>query len=131
LGLIPAICEQTTNYSQNGLNVSVEAPEQLSSLPAAVEVATYRIVQEALTNVCRHARAKVCRIRLSIGNELELEITDDGIGLPEDHRACVGLSSMRERAAELGGTCALEPSGPAGGTRVLARLPLPASGEML
>ncbi len=130
LGLIPAIREQATNYSQNGLNVSVEAPEQLPPLPAAVEVAAYRIVQEALTNVSRHARARVCRVRLSLGDELELEITDDGVGLPEDFRAGVGLSSMRERAVELGGRCAAEPL-TTGGTRVLARLPLPTFGGRL
>jgi len=90
-----------------------------------VEVAAYRIVQEALTNVSRHAQARECRVRFSTGDKLELEITDDGIGLPKDRRIGVGLSSMRERAAELGGTCAVEPIGPAG-TRVLARLPLPA-----
>jgi signal transduction histidine kinase len=129
LGLIPAIHEQATSYTQNGLNVSVEAPEELPPLPAAVEVATYRIVQEALTNVARHARARACRVRLSLGDELELEITDDGIGLSEDRRPGMGLSSMRERAAELGGACTVEPAGPRGGTRVLARLPLPASGK--
>lgn len=129
LGLISAIREQATNYSQNGLNVFVEAPEPLAPLPAAVEVAAYRIVQEALTNVSHHARARACRIRLSLSDELELEITDDGIGLPEDLRAGVGLYSMRERTAELGGTCEIGPS-PTGGTRVLARLSLPTtSGE--
>ncbi len=128
LGLIPAVREQATSCSQNGLNVIVEAPEKLPPLPAAVEVAAYRIVQQALINVVRHAQARTCRVRLAIGAKLHLEITDDGVGLPEDHRAGVGLSSMRERAAELGGTCVVEPSGPAGGTRVLARLPLPAAG---
>ena len=128
LGLVPAIREGATNYAPNGLSVSVEAPESLSPLPAAVEVAAYRIAQEALTNVARHAGARACRIRLSISDGLELEISDDGIGLPEDHPAGVGLSSMRERAAELGGTCVVEP-GPAGGTCVLARLPLEATGN--
>jgi signal transduction histidine kinase len=80
-----------------------------------------------MTNVMRHARgARACRVRLSIdeaGNELELEITDNGVGLPDDRRAGVGMTSMRERAAELGGTCLIE-SVPTGGTRVLARLQL-------
>jgi signal transduction histidine kinase len=129
LGLIWAIGETAAQYAQNGLRVSVEAPEELSPLPAAVEVAAYRIVQEAMTNVSRHARAGACHVRLSLSNELELEITDDGVGLPEELRAGVGLSSMRERAAELGGTFAAEPLAPAGGTRVLARLPLPTSRE--
>jgi len=110
---------------------SLVAPEELPSLPAAVEVACYRIAQEALTNVSRHARARTCRVHLAVDRAsamLELEITDDGVGMPEGRRAGVGLSSMRERAEELGGTCGVEPA-PTGGTRVLARLPLPASGE--
>ncbi len=126
LGLIPAIREQATNYGHDGLNVSVEAPKDLPPLPAAVEVAAYRIAQEALTNVVHHAKAHACHVRLSVGDGLELEITDDGVGLLEDRHAGVGLSSMRERAAELGGTCSAARTGPAGGTRVLARLPLPA-----
>jgi signal transduction histidine kinase len=134
LGLIPALREGATSHGQNGLNVSVEAPDGdgLPPLPAAVEVACYRIAQEAMTNVARHAGARNCLVRISLDAEagvLDLEVTDDGIGLPEDRRAGVGLSSMRERAAELGGTCAAQSLGPAGGTRVLARLPLPASGE--
>ncbi len=128
LGLIPAIGEQAISYGQHGLNVSLETPEKLPPLPAAVEVAAYRIVQESLTNVSRHAQARMCHVKLSIGDELQLEVTDDGVGLPEDRRAGVGLSWMRERAAELGGTCVVEPLGPARGTRVLARLPLPAVG---
>jgi signal transduction histidine kinase len=95
-------------------------------LSAAVEVACYRIAQEAITNVVRHSRASSCRVRLSIDeaeNELELEVVDNGVGLPAVHRAGVGMSSMAERAAELGGTCTVAPD-PEGGTRVLARLPL-------
>jgi signal transduction histidine kinase len=110
---------------------SLEAPEELPPLPAAVEVAAYRIAQEAMTNVARHAHAKTCRVHLSVdraGGVLELEVTDDGVGVPEDRRAGVGLSSIRERAEELGGTCGVEPV-PTGGTRVLARLPLPTSEE--
>ena len=61
---------------------------------------------------------------------MEVEITDDGVGTPKGRVAGVGLSSMRERAEELGGTLAVE-SGPDGGTRVLARLPLPAPKEHL
>lgn len=146
LGLVPAIRQQAANHGsisevltggtgkedrENGLLVFLDAPEQLPSLPAAVEVACYRIAQEATTNVARHARAHNCQIRLSVDdaeNALELEVTDDGLGLPEDRRAGVGLSSMRERATELGGSCVVEPV-PTGGTRVLARLPLPAADD--
>jgi len=142
LGLVSAIREQATRYgfhdeaykgerNDDGLTVSVRAPRQLAFLPAAVEVACYRIAQEAVTNVTRHAKARACGIRLSIDeaeNELELEVLDDGVGLPTERRVGVGLASMRERAAELGGSCVVEP-GPAGGTRVLARLPLASSEE--
>ncbi len=57
---------------------------------------------------------------------LELEITDDGVGLPPERHSGVGLASMRERAQELGGTCSVEPA-PTGGVHVEARLPLPQS----
>ncbi|MDQ5809281.1 MAG: sensor histidine kinase [Actinomycetota bacterium] len=124
LELDGAIRESAAQYATNGLSISVDAPKSLPSLPAAVEVAAYRIVQEALTNVVRHAAANERVIHLRLDSELELEITDDGAGLPEDRSTGVGLSSMRERAVELGGRCLVEPS-PTGGTRVLARLPLP------
>jgi two-component system NarL family sensor kinase len=124
LGLDGAIRESAAQYATNGLKISVDTPKTLPSLPAAVEVAAYRIVQEALTNIVRHAGASECVIRLGLDGELELEITDDGVGLPEDRGAGVGLSSMHERAVELGGTCVVEPSLPQG-TRVVARLPLP------
>jgi len=130
LGLLGAIRDATERYepgpATNGLRISLRAPEELPPLPAAVEVAAYRIVQEALTNVIHHARASYCTVRLAVGDELELEITDDGVGLLADHRSGVGLNSMRERAVELGGTCVIEQQ-PSGGTRVLARLPLPES----
>jgi signal transduction histidine kinase len=109
----------------------MEAPEELPPLPAAVEVAAYRIIQEALTNVARHARAKTCCVRLSVDeatDALQLEVTDDGVGMPEGRQAGVGLSSMRERALELGGICDVKPI-PTGGTRALARLPLSAPEE--
>src|SRR5215207_2863979 len=124
LGLVGAIREAAAQYGENGLSISIRTPERLPVLPAAVEVAAYRIVQEALTNVVRHAHAGTCLVCLSLNDVLELEITDDGVGLPADRRAGVGLSSMRERAAELGGTCVIEPV-TSGGARVLARLPLP------
>jgi len=143
LGLIPSIRQQAQSQGMVDLSVgtnmddswgntlvfSMEAPEELPPLPAAVEVACYRIAQEALTNVARHARAKSCRVRISVNRGagmLEVEITDDGVGISEDRVAGVGLYSMRERAEELGGTCDVG-SNPHGGTRVLARLPLPIS----
>jgi two-component system NarL family sensor kinase len=124
LGLIQAIREGAVGYARAGLDVRIEAPQKLPPLPAAVEVAAYRIAQEGLTNAARHARASVCRVRLYPGeNGLELEVADDGVGLPEDRHDGVGIASMRERAAELGGTCRVT-TAPGGGTRIFARLPL-------
>ena len=126
LGLVPALREVAAQHGQNGLCVSVDAPRPLPSLPAAVEVAAYRIAQEALTNVVRHASAKSCTLSLVAdeeAGELLLEVTDDGRGVGEGRGMGVGLHSMRERAEELGGTFSVGP-GPSGGTRVSARLPL-------
>jgi signal transduction histidine kinase len=124
LGLIEAIREAARQQSQpDGLQITVEAPERLPALPAAIEVATYRIVQEALANVARHAQAHACTIWLTLGEALQVEITDDGVGLPPEHHSGVGLLSMRERATELGGTCLIAGNA-GGGTRVCARLPI-------
>ncbi|MCT9930042.1 sensor histidine kinase [Planotetraspora sp. A-T 1434] len=101
---------------------AVEGHRELDGLPAAVEVAAYRIVQEALTNVRKHARARHVRVTLRLDDELLVVVADDGVGLPRDRRAGVGLFSMAERAAELGGTCAVT-SAPGEGTTVTARLP--------
>ncbi|MDQ5817902.1 MAG: sensor histidine kinase [Actinomycetota bacterium] len=125
LGLVEALRRLAERYGSEGgnLHVLVEAPEELLHLPAAVEVAVYRIAQETLTNVVRHALAKSCVVRLVVEEDVILEIVDDGVGIPAERSAGVGLSSMRERAAELGGSCVVEPT-PEGGTRVLVRLPL-------
>src|SRR2546421_579455 len=123
LGLVAALHEQTAQYRTSGVSLSLDAPDSLPPLPAAVEVACYRIAQEALTNVIRHAHARTCTVRLSLGERLSLEISDDGIGMPASFQAGVGLTSMRERAIELGGTCLIEPLAN-GGTRVYAQLPL-------
>jgi signal transduction histidine kinase len=88
-----------------------------------VEVAAYRIALEAMTNVKRHANAQQASVRISVDGALHVEITDDGSGLPDAYRAGVGITSMRERATELGGCCAIEPANPHG-TVVLATLPL-------
>jgi signal transduction histidine kinase len=128
LGLVMALREGAMQYNQqgiNGLNIAFDAPESLPPLPAAVEVAAYRIAQEALTNVVRHAEAHICLVRLRLDESAGLlcvEIQDDGKGLPIQRRAGVGLNSMRERAEELGGTLAIT-SLTTGGTSVLARLP--------
>lgn len=128
LGLAGALRAHIQNHAAlaNGLSLTFDAPPDLPSLSAAVEVAAYRIVSEATTNVARHAVAHRCCVRLSLTDDhaLQLEIEDDGLGLPAGQvRTGVGLTSMRERAAELGGTCVIE-NLPAGGARVYARLPI-------
>jgi signal transduction histidine kinase len=126
LGLVEAMRQLAERYGSKEeppLRVAVEAQEHVPELPAAVEVAVYRITQEALTNVARHARATTCAVRLAIDDEVTLEIVDDVVGIPAGRNAGVGLSSMRERASELGGTCLIQ-SVPDGGTRVIVCLPL-------
>ncbi len=125
LGLVEALREGAMQYGPAGLRVSVEDPEELSHLPAAVEVACYRIAQEALANVVRHARASHCSIRIRLDQEacaLSVEVEDDGRGIRDNDRAGVGMSSMRERTEELGGRCTIKPLA-GGGTLVRALLP--------
>jgi len=126
LGLVSALREHVMRYgdSSNGLRITVEAPSDgLPPLSAAVEVAAYRIALEAVTNVVRHARAHQCTICFSTDTQLRIDIRDDGAGLPPDLRVGVGITSMRERAAELGGTCVIE-SLAGQGTRASVRLPI-------
>jgi signal transduction histidine kinase len=127
LGLVGALqrLAETVGAEGGGRQIAVDVPADLPALPAAAEVAAYRVVQEALTNVVRHADASTCTVRLATTRGLlTVEVTDDGRGLAADLVPGVGLSSMRERAAEMGGSCLVEDA-PEGGTRVLATLPLP------
>jgi signal transduction histidine kinase len=128
LGLVEAIRLHMTRF-QNGareggvdLDMRLEVDDAFGELSAAGEVAAYHIVLEALTNVARHANADTCTVRLWRSAGLRIEVTDNGRGLPEHYRAGIGLSSMRERATEVGGSCAIE-HGVDGGTRVTAVLP--------
>ena len=125
LGLAGTIREWIDRLGADGdarLTVSLEAPAVLPALPAAVEVAALRIVQEAVANAVRHAHAHTCVVRLVAGEALTVEVEDDGRGLPGRVRPGVGLGSMRERAAEVGGACTVTGSR-AGGTLVRATLP--------
>jgi signal transduction histidine kinase len=103
--------------------VAVDVPDDLPELSAATEVAVFRIVTEALTNVARHAGSATARVALTLPAEgrLVVEVADEGAGtrpwLPG-----VGLQSMRERVDQLGGTFDVRTDG-AGG-RVRATLPL-------
>ena len=129
LGLIGSLRQQSARLAQrpDGSSVAVEldAPEDMPPLPAAVEVAAYRIITEAMTNAARHSGATSIAVRLALpeGGALRIEVGDDGVGPRSPWQAGFGLISMRERAAELGGSCEAGPA-PGGGGRVTASLPL-------
>jgi signal transduction histidine kinase len=132
LGLAGAVQEMARRHRHpGGPDITVIIDGDLSGLPAAVEVAAYRITDELLTNVGRHASAGVCTVRLSRGENLEVTVADDGVGIAADTPAGVGLLAIRERAAELGGTVAIGPGPqvsqtPESGAQVTVRIPLPA-----
>jgi signal transduction histidine kinase len=125
LGLVDALRHraETLAWRADGaaVDVQLEFPPHVPALPAAIEVAAYRIATEALTNVVRHSQASSAVLRLRCGDSLDIEILDDG--QPDGAwRPGVGLHAMRERAAELGGIFEAGPS--ADGGRVFASLPL-------
>jgi signal transduction histidine kinase len=126
LGLLGALREQAASFAggpSGALGIDIRAELHLPALPAAVEVAAYRIGVEALTNVLRHSGARQATIEIATGGgELVVEVRDDGRGIAGAHEG-VGLRSMRERAEELGGSLEVG-AGRAGGTVVRARLPL-------
>jgi signal transduction histidine kinase len=124
LGLVGAIRDLAESLGRREAGPRIEVVATgLGELPAAVEVAAYRIVSEALTNVVKHAEAGACTVTIANDELLVIEIVDDGVGIPEHYLPGVGMGSMRDRAEELGGSW-LADSRPGGGTRVLARLPL-------
>ena len=112
LGLLPALRDRIGELQ--GVRTTFEAPEQLPALPAAVEVAAYRICQEALMNVARHAHGRSVIVRLSVDESLHLLVEDDGVGVRSSDAPGVGLASMRERALELGGACTIDEARPSG-----------------
>ncbi|MFT8394705.1 sensor histidine kinase [Propionibacterium sp.] len=124
-GMVPALTDFAARLE--GVEVVVDVNDELGELPAAVEVAAFRIAIEALTNVGRHARATHCQVCMSLqDDQLHVVVADDGVGLPALRREGVGMASMHERATELGGSCQVgERTG--GGTLVAVRLPLEVS----
>jgi signal transduction histidine kinase len=131
IGLAAAVHTYVRDFRKR-YDVEVEVEEEVMDcrLPSDAEAAAYRIVQEALTNVARHANARSCRVTLRRRNDaIEIAVDDDGIGFdPEAQRdaithAGLGLLGMRERAARLSGTCTVD-SAPGRGTRVVVSLPL-------
>ncbi|HET9588542.1 MAG TPA: ATP-binding protein [Anaerolineales bacterium] len=125
LGLVPAL---QAHFGQVAIPDRLEiqmtaSPQNFPRLSAAVEVAAYRIVLEAVTNVMQHAHAGLCEVSLTLANgNLKMEIKDDGVGLPKARSHGIGLDSMRERAEELGGR--LELSSSPWGTCVSAEIPV-------
>jgi signal transduction histidine kinase len=129
LGLLGAVQAQAARLDRRAdgtaVAVTVEAPAELPDLPAAVEVAAYRIATEALTNIARHSTARTATVVFSVNGGLEVTVTDDGI-TEEEWRPGVGLESMTVRATELGGWCSAGPTVTGGVVR--ARLPLSSAG---
>jgi signal transduction histidine kinase len=125
LGLAGAIGQQASALGgSTGPSIVVQVDDPLPALPAAVEVAAYRIAVEAMTNVGRHAGATTCTVRLAVDRDgLLVEVADDGRGIDPGADVGVGMRSIDERAAEVGGEVDVQP-GPGGGTIVRARLPL-------
>jgi signal transduction histidine kinase len=122
VGLLGAIGQRAATLSVD-LVIEVIGPDPLPPLPAAVEVAAYRIASEAMANVVRHAHASRCRIEVHVDGCLELSIADNGHGDAAPSRSGMGWLSMHERAAELGGTCTIS-SHADGGLLVRAVLPI-------
>ena len=127
VGLVEALRQHADRLNRTGgrrgtftIDTDGWVPERL---PAAVEVAAYVIVTEAMTNVARHARATRCQVRLRRDTKLTVEVVDDGIGLTGARLEGVGLRSMRERTEDLDGELVVEPLSDRG-TRVVASLPL-------
>ncbi|WP_331763270.1 sensor histidine kinase [Streptomyces sp. NBC_01238] len=110
-----------------GVRVDVCCSGEQRPVPADIDLSAYRIVQEALTNVVRHAATGRCRVAIDYGDEeLSVEVVDDGRGATGNGSAQgFGIIGMRERVGLLGGRLSAGPR-PEGGFRVAARLPLPA-----
>jgi two-component system NarL family sensor kinase len=122
-GLTESLRAECRRFTGPGFTVELSTDGDLEDLPAAVEVAVYRIVAEALTNVVRHAQATACRVTVHrLDAALVLDIVDDGVGISSQERTGVGRTSMRERAAELSGECVIGPAEPRG-TAITVRLP--------
>jgi signal transduction histidine kinase len=119
-GAVNQVAARLTGGTSTGITIDVG---ELPQLPAALEVATFRIFAEAVTNVVRHANASTCTVRITAGHgRLRLEVRDDGCGLQDRPAAGHGLQTMRERAEELRGRLSVRS---ADGTVVVAEFPLP------
>ncbi len=123
IGLSGALRQRAVSLSTDQLVFEVHGPPVTPPIPAAVEVAAFRIVSEAMTNAVKHSGASRCRVSLVFDDMLELTVSDNGRGNGQPTGNGVGWSSMTERAAELGGTCTISDD-VRGGLLVRALLPL-------
>jgi two-component system, NarL family, sensor kinase len=126
VGLLDAIRQRASSLS-GVVTFEVTGSDALADrrapLPAAVEVAAFRIASEAMTNVVRHSGATRCLVSVELNGSFQLTVSDNGHGTDRTTSNGVGWISMRERAAELGGSCTIT-SQPSGGLMVRAVLPL-------
>jgi signal transduction histidine kinase len=127
---LAALGELTDSVRAAGVAVALDVTGDARPLPSAIEAAGYRIVQEALTNVLRHAGARHAGVTVAVGERaVDIEVVDDGTGGPVADRDGLGsgngLRGMRERAAAVGGRVEAG-ARQEGGWRVVARLPIPA-----
>lgn len=122
LARLAALAEQ---MERSGLAVDLRLTGELADVPTGVDISAYRIVQEGLTNVLKHADARRARVRVDVlDGYVRIEVTDDGQARPTvADRTGHGLSGMRERVLIFGGSCEAGP-GPDGGWRLRARLPM-------
>jgi signal transduction histidine kinase len=136
-GLPTAIRQQVQRLAGDGRRIGYEETLGEERLPSAVETALYRVAQESLTNVQKHAPSARAQVTLQrLDGSVRLRVRDWGRGFRPDDVATgdgpgerVGLSSMRERIALLGGTFEIH-SEPGAGTEVVAEIPLPGSGSI-
>jgi len=127
LGLINALIALTSRTDrQSGIRIERRFATDLPPLPEELELVIYRVAQEAITNVLRHAEATRCLVELDFdGEQIVLTVSDDGVGMatPPPERETIGIAGMRERALLGNGTLAIE-SAPGAGTTVTLRLPV-------
>jgi signal transduction histidine kinase len=133
-GLLAALRWYATGFTdRSGIKIELDLPAALERMPREIETTLFRVVQEALINIHRHARSPSARIRLRVdADHLTLEIKDRGRGLPSELMAQlpagggalgVGVAGMRERLQQIGGTLVIESSNR--GTTVRATIPVP------
>jgi two-component system sensor histidine kinase UhpB len=127
LGLAEALSEETRKFQErSGIACELQLPPEPLTLSPPTSIAVFRVFQEALTNVARHARATQVHISLEArGEDVFLQVDDNGKGIPRDVLGdphSLGLLGMAERASALGGSAAVAPLTPQG-TRVTLQLP--------